>query len=292
MRWGFDQADADSVALLVRHHLLLPSVATRRDLEDPDTVAMVTGAVPDPATLDLLAALTESDAQATGGAAWTRWRAGLVRDLATMARRQLTEPAAPAEQGVPPTPVGPALDGEAVRVDVVSQADDETRLQILAPDRLGLLADVAGGLALAGLPVRGGRAWVSADGTAVSWWDLPIANVTTGRLSTRLRQLLEGSTHLRSRLAVDVAARQVPPVVQVAEGASTTATVIEVRAQDRRGLVWAVCEVFARHGVDVRTAHLDTLGSQTSDVFYLVGPGNRALPDALTAEVVADIERL
>ena len=292
VRWGFDDADADRVALLVRHHLLLPTVGTRRDLDDPATVAMVTGAVPDPATLDLLAVLTECDAQATGGAAWTRWRAGLVQDLTTMSRRQLTEPAGLPKPGLPPTPVGPALDGEAVRVDVVSHADDETRLQILAPDRLGLLADVAGGLALAGLPVRGGRAWVSADGTAVSWWDVPIADVTTSRLSTRLRQLLEGSTQLRSRLAVDVAAREVPPVVQVVEGASSTATVVEVRAQDRRGLVWAVCDVFARHGVDVRTAHLDTLGSQTSDVFYLVGPGGGALAGALAAEVVADIERL
>ncbi len=97
---------------------------------------------------------------------------------------------------------------------------------------------------------------------------------------------------MRARLAVDVASRDVPPVVQVAHGASSTATVVEVRAQDRRGLVWAVCDVFARHRVDVRTAHLDTLGSQTYDVFYLVGPEGAALSDAVAAEVVADIERL
>jgi [protein-PII] uridylyltransferase len=101
---------------------------------------------------------------------------------------------------------------------------------------------------------------------------VPVADVNTSRLGARLRQLLGGSTELRGRLAVGAASREAPPVVLVVPGASSTATVVEVRAQDRRGLVWAVCDVFARHRVDVRTAHLDTLGSQTYDVFYLVGP--------------------
>ncbi len=292
-RWGFDQADADQVGLLVRHHLLLPSVATRRDLEDPATVAVVTDRMPDSTTLDLLAVLTECDALATGGAAWSRWRSGLVRDLTSVSRRQLTAPVAPIRAGgMPSSPLGPALDGARLRIDVISSAEDETRLQIMAPDRLGLLADVAGGLALAGLPVRGGQAWTTPDGTAVSWWDLPVADVNTGRLGTRLRQLLDGSAQLRSRLAVDVASGAGPPVVQVAHGASFTATVVEVRAQDRRGLLWAVCDVFARHRVDVRTAHLDTLGSQTYDVFYLVDPAGAALSAAAADDVVADIERL
>jgi [protein-PII] uridylyltransferase len=300
-RWGFDRTDADRVALLVRHHLLLPSLATRRDLQDPATIALVTGSVPDATTLDLLAVLTECDAQATGGAAWSRWRAGLVRQL-TASSRQAMASASPPEltdavrlheaRVVPPSPAGAALGGAPLRIDVVSTAPNETRLQIAAPDRLGLLADVAGGLALAGLPVRGGHAWITPDGTAVSWWDLPVADVNTSRLGARLRQLLSGSTELRGRLAVGAAPRDAPPVVLVVPGASSTATVVEVRAQDRRGLLWAVCDVFARHRVDVRTAHLDTLGSQTYDVFYLVGPEGDALPDAVIAEVVADIERL
>jgi [protein-PII] uridylyltransferase len=277
----------------VRHHLLLPSVATRRDLDDPATVAVVTDSVPDPATLDLLAVLTECDAKATGGSAWTRWRASLVLELTAAAQRRLTGPAAPdAAVAEPTSPAGAALDGAQLRLDIVSRTEDETRLQVLAPDRLGLLADVAGSLALSGLPVRGGHAWITADGTAVSRWDLPVADVDTSLLDRRLRQLLEGDPGLRSRLAVGVAARAVPPVVQVAHGASSRATVVEVRAQDRRGLVWAVCDVFARHRVDVRTAHLDTLGPQTYDVFYLLAPGGQALPDAVVAEVVADIERL
>ena len=40
-RMGFDIEDVETIALLVKHHLLLPSVATRRDLDDPHTLSAV-----------------------------------------------------------------------------------------------------------------------------------------------------------------------------------------------------------------------------------------------------------
>ena len=66
---------------MVRYHLLLPEVATRRDLDDPSTAAGVAAVVRDRDTLDLLAALTESDSLATGPSAWGSWKAGLVARL-------------------------------------------------------------------------------------------------------------------------------------------------------------------------------------------------------------------
>ncbi|GAA2457828.1 [protein-PII] uridylyltransferase [Streptomyces macrosporus] len=80
-RMGFDAADTATLAGLVRHHLLLVETATRRDLDDPATVRTVADAVGDVGTLELLHALTEADALATGPAAWSAWRAGLVADL-------------------------------------------------------------------------------------------------------------------------------------------------------------------------------------------------------------------
>ncbi|MFF2010796.1 [protein-PII] uridylyltransferase [Streptomyces sp. NPDC058195] len=101
-RIGFDRHDADLVATLVRHHLLLIETATRRDLDDPATVRLVADAVGSPVTLELLHALTEADALATGPAAWSAWRAALVADLvgrvaAVLAGRvpKEPEPAAP-----------------------------------------------------------------------------------------------------------------------------------------------------------------------------------------------------
>ncbi|EST39177.1 hypothetical protein N566_03400, partial [Streptomycetaceae bacterium MP113-05] len=80
-RTGFGAADADVLATLVRHHLLLVDTATRRDLDDPATVRSVVSVVRRRDTLELLHALTEADALATGPAAWSDWRAGLVSDL-------------------------------------------------------------------------------------------------------------------------------------------------------------------------------------------------------------------
>ncbi|ARX86754.1 protein-PII uridylyltransferase [Streptomyces alboflavus] len=80
-RIGFDRADVAVLACLVRHHLLLVETATRRDLDDPATVRSVAEAVGSPGTLELLHALTEADALATGPAAWSSWRGSLVADL-------------------------------------------------------------------------------------------------------------------------------------------------------------------------------------------------------------------
>lgn len=74
-RIGFDKQDVGVVATLVRHHLLLIETATRRDLDDPATVRSVATAVGSASTLELLHALTEADALATGPAAWSSWRA-------------------------------------------------------------------------------------------------------------------------------------------------------------------------------------------------------------------------
>nr|WP_308290624.1 [protein-PII] uridylyltransferase [Streptomyces marispadix] len=80
-RMGFDAADADVLATLVRHHLLLVETATRRDLDDPATIRSVADVVRGVGTLELLHALTEADALATGPAAWSAWRGTLVADL-------------------------------------------------------------------------------------------------------------------------------------------------------------------------------------------------------------------
>ncbi len=93
-RMGFSPADVEVLVDLVRYHLLLPDTATRRDLDDPATVARVAAAAGNRLTLHLLAALTEADSRATGPSAWGAWKAGLVADLVERADKLL--------QGEPP----------------------------------------------------------------------------------------------------------------------------------------------------------------------------------------------
>jgi [protein-PII] uridylyltransferase len=88
-RMGFQPDDAMRIGRLVRHHLLLAETATTRDLDDVDTVVFVAAAVGDATTLELLAALTEADALATGPQAWSPWRKQLVDALVERVQRHL-----------------------------------------------------------------------------------------------------------------------------------------------------------------------------------------------------------
>ncbi|GIT75793.1 MAG: hypothetical protein Ct9H300mP31_03240 [Acidimicrobiaceae bacterium] len=65
-RMGFSGADTDLLVAMVEHHLLLPDVATRRDLDDDGTIRSVADALGSIRLLELLGALTEADSIATG----------------------------------------------------------------------------------------------------------------------------------------------------------------------------------------------------------------------------------
>src|SRR6185312_10844091 len=100
-RMGFPPDDVAVIATLVRHHLLLPATATRRDIDDPGTVERVADTIGrDPGVLELLHALARADGAATSSSAWTPWKAHLVAAL--VARVQAL--VAPSSAG-PPQPV-------------------------------------------------------------------------------------------------------------------------------------------------------------------------------------------
>jgi [protein-PII] uridylyltransferase len=82
-RMGLPASSRDRVAALVRLHLLLPDVATRRDLADPAEIQQVAAVVGDRETLASLHLLAAADGLATGPTAWTSWKAALVQELVT-----------------------------------------------------------------------------------------------------------------------------------------------------------------------------------------------------------------
>ena len=89
-RIGLSAPDVDTVELLVREHLTLIELATRRDHTDPGTVDAALAAVgADAERFELLRALTEADAAAAGPAAWTDWRATLLAQLTAAVRARL-----------------------------------------------------------------------------------------------------------------------------------------------------------------------------------------------------------
>ncbi|MFW6333569.1 MAG: [protein-PII] uridylyltransferase [Thermodesulfobacteriota bacterium] len=80
-RFGYSEADTDTVSFLVREHLLMLKTATRRDLEVEETAVCCARKVADPLRLKMLYLLTLGDLIATGPRAWNEWTATLLRDL-------------------------------------------------------------------------------------------------------------------------------------------------------------------------------------------------------------------
>ena len=80
-RFGYSEADKDTVSFLVREHLLLLKTATRRDLEVEETAVCCARKIKSPLRLKMLYLLTLGDLIATGPRAWNEWTATLLRDL-------------------------------------------------------------------------------------------------------------------------------------------------------------------------------------------------------------------
>ncbi|WP_370248760.1 [protein-PII] uridylyltransferase [Nocardioides sp.] len=281
-RMGFDAECVELIALLVRWHLLLASTATTRDPDDPATVEQVTARLRTAEALSLLGALTEADAKATSPQAWTSWRAGLITDLARRARAALDTGVAPPALRTDEVPVPADLGPDEVRFDV-ERVGDGSRVTVVAHDRVGLLADLAATFALQRLPIRAARVW-GQDQFGITVWELASDEVDPALLRTKYATLRSGRIDAGTRFAKVAAAGDLAPTVAVRPEASEHATVLEVRAADRPGVMYLVCAALASLEVSVRSAHIDTLGPQAVDVFYLQEASAGALSDTRAAQ--------
>ena len=80
-RLGLSDEQIETVAWLVRHHLLLSRTAFKRDIEDSKTVADLVETIQSPERLRLLLVLTVADIRAVGPNVWNGWKGQLLRDL-------------------------------------------------------------------------------------------------------------------------------------------------------------------------------------------------------------------
>jgi [protein-PII] uridylyltransferase len=291
-RLGLPPADVSVLGDLVRHHLLLPDVATRRDLDDPATPAAVAAAVSDRDTLELLAALALADGQATGPAAWGPWKAGLVDRLVSQVSAVLAGAPPPTADRAALTPAERSL--LSARRLSVSFADG--LLLVAAPDQAGLLAAVAGALTLSGLNVQSATT-ISDPSSSMALLRFMVAPAFDrapdwARFESDLQAALDGRLDLDAAL-VERDARysrfQRPrsastPAVRVLFDSSPESTIVEVRAPDRGPVLYRVARALSHSGLTITCALVDTLGAEAIDVFYV-----QPLDDAAQAEVEAAV---
>jgi [protein-PII] uridylyltransferase len=284
-RLGLDAADTAALVRLIEHHLLLADTAQRRDIDDPHVVAAIAAAVGDGETLDLLAALTEADSRATGPAAWSRWKAGLLARLVERTHAVLGG-----------TPLPPAVLSAAQRsllgAHEVAVVADAELLDVVVPDRPGVIATVAGALALQRLEIRSLAAYTD-DGWGLltiyahprfgtgADWSLVRAEIVRGledpgALSARVA---------RSAAAYPLAPSAQPPAVSWVDLA-VTEPVLEVRAPDGLGVLHRIAAAIALADGDVHSARCQTLGADVVDTFT-VAPLDPAARGRVGAAVLA-----
>ena len=293
-RMGMPSEDATLLGLLVRHHLLLPEMATRRDLDDPSTVGAVVAALGSVEMLDLLAALTEADATAAGALAWSPFRARLVGDLVVRTRAALGGVSSPRPPALEPWQERLATAGSlAVRTEP-AEAAASCRVTVVLPSRTDALATAAGVLALHGLDVRAATVQ-SVRGSLVQVWRAGTSfRGTPAEASLRadLDRALTGRLDLAGTLARRAserslrAAGRAEPLVTVVHGASSDASVLEVRAHDAPGFLFRLATAIGARGAVVRSAVVDTLGAEAVDVFYLVDTDGQPLTGQAMDDVV------
>jgi [protein-PII] uridylyltransferase len=88
-RFGLTPAETETVAWLVRHHLLMSNTAFKRDLSDYKTILDFVDIVRSPERLRLLLALTVVDIRAVGPNVWNSWKGQLLTDLFNQAEELL-----------------------------------------------------------------------------------------------------------------------------------------------------------------------------------------------------------
>ncbi len=293
-RMGFPAEDVADLVAMVEHHLLLPTIATRRDLDEPRTIEQVAEAVVNPSRLGLLAALTEADSLATGASAWGAWKAGLMSQLVDRVARLLSGGGAAVEQddatfgalaSVPPA-CGPR------RFETSGD-----RLSVVAEDRPGLFSKVAGVLALHGLEVLAAATDPSVPGWASSTFrvvDPRRDEPPWERVRLDLDRALDGRLALRARLAERGRTYRRPPAlpapaeatVTFHDDASSSSTVIDVHAADGLGVLYRITCALAELDLDIRSARAQTMGGTVVDAFYVqTRDGGKVADRSLQAEV-------
>jgi [protein-PII] uridylyltransferase len=296
-RLGFPPEDVEVLACLVRHHLVLPDTATRRDLDDPATAAAVAEAVGSVEVLELMAAMVEADSLATGPAAWTPWRAELIGRLVDRTRAVLQGRTPRVSSGLSEVQRAMAAEG-VLAVHIGASNEIGIEVTVVSPDRVGLLHTVAGVFSVHRLVVR--AAVTETIGTcAVTVWTVSPefgSPPDAALLRSDILRVLDGRLDLAERLARREAAYQpragieVPPAsVTVVPDASDVATVLEVRAHDRPGLLHRIGQALSRATVDIRSAKVTTWGAEAVDVFYLVDPTTGGPLSSVRADEVCTV---
>ena len=298
-RIGFDAKDIEVLKNLVLHHLLLSSTATRRDLDDPATIASVVSVIPDVNTLELLHALSIADGEATGSAGWSEWKATLVNDLVQRVKRAMAGAEVAQQPEVSQEQIAQAEKG-VLRVTLEEHSSGYA-VEVISPDKPGLLSIVAGVFNISRLDVKSARTKTLGNSAVMYWIVTPephAPEITDTKLHELIAAALVDSKDVEEKLFARAAAyASIPtipvpdPEVEIFTDAATDATVIEVRSHDRPGLLFRIGAAITQSKIDIRSAIVTTLGAEAIDTLYVTELTGGPLSSERANEVASHLKQ-
>jgi [protein-PII] uridylyltransferase len=302
-------ADRDSVLMLVRHHLLLSQLAMTRDLDDRAGLASALETIGTVENLKRLTVMTVCDAGAVNPDALKPWRRDQIWRAYTALHgyllRNVDDSRLAAESGFAagfPRRYGSTHSLAEVEFDErlvqlartervatsLQPASGGLRLTVVAKDRRGLFADLAGAVSAFGLNIVRAEAYTSQEGFALDrfFCEDPFRTIELNPPEVaRLEQLVQRAARGQLDLARELQRRREPqrparariqPAVAVDR--SGRRTIFEVLANDRIGLLYDLARTLADAGCDLDVVLVNTEGPRALDVFYVTQDG-RGLDD-------------
>jgi [protein-PII] uridylyltransferase len=323
------EAEAATVCFLIRNHLELSQAMARRDPSDPQTARDLAARVGTPDRLKLLTLLTYADISAVDPELMTPFRRDQLWNVFRVVQQEMTRELAadriraaaglsPAEQawldGFPARYLRLfAAEEIAAHRELAAQlaAQDPAvalaaepgghRLTIAAADRTFLLARASAALAACGMNIRRTDVFINRRGVAllVFRFEDPLRTLAAGedepeRLLRTVRQALTGKLSLEKLLERRRSPARPAPrgetSVEVRNDVSDSATLLELTAPDRPGLLSDFAQAISESGCNIEVVLADTTGRKAMDIFYVTHKGGK-VPEAMHAALRDALER-
>ncbi len=316
--------DREMVAFLIGRHLDLSSAMFSRDLSDPQTIIDVAHQMGTVERLKVLILLTFADISAVNPTTMTPWRAEQLWQLYLKVYNELTReleterieavPTGSPEriaflQGFPIRYLRTHSEAEidehmalearshkrGMAVDV-RKRDSAWQLTLIAHDRPGLFADVAGTLSCFGMNILKAEAFSNLRHLVLDTFTFsdPARNLDLNpseveRLQATVEKVVTGRSDvkelLRNRPKPVLPSKKagIASRVVIDSESSGTATLIEIVAGDRPGLLYDLATAITSNGGNIEVVLIDTQAHKAIDVFYVTSGGRKLNLESQTA---------
>ena len=307
------------VQRLIGEHLYLGTLISTRDLNDTDVARQAAHRMETKEYLGMLALLTVADSSAVFPGAMTTWRRTQLWHAHTAIERQLTKELEDERIVDPASLTGPlaefvkgfptrywfrtndaeraqhlALSVAATLIGVacdLRRRQDDWQLTVVTKDRPRLLADLAGTLASFGMNILKAEAFGNSRGEVLDLFifsdpmrSLELNPPIVEELKEATRKVVLGKETaeklLRRRPKVTIRYKmQIDTVLRFDNETSQVATLLELQAQDRPGLLYDLARTISLLNCEIDAVLLHTEGQRAVDVFYLRSSGAKLAPE-------------